>query len=60
MSTHPITSKIYNTPQIAEPRERASLQVGHNPAVGLLDLWVHPEKYRSIETKDRHSLDILA
>lgn len=59
MSTHPIT-KIYNTPQIADPRERTPLQAGPNPAFGLLDLWIHPEKYRSYDTKDCHSLDILA
>lgn len=60
MSTHSITHKIYNTPQIAEPRERASLQVKHNPAARMRDLWLYPEQYRSIETQDRHSLDILA
>jgi hypothetical protein len=57
----PPIQKIYNTPQIAETRERTSLQASFDPAsLRLLDLWVHPEKYRSIETKDRHSLDILA
>lgn len=61
MSTRPIQKQLYNTPQIAETRERTPLQAGFDPAAyKIADLWLHPEKYRSIETKDRHSLDILA
>jgi hypothetical protein len=58
MSTHTIT-KLYNTPQIAEPRERTLLQVGLGPLTKWADLWTNPDKYRSNQI-ERHSLDILA
>lgn len=51
----------HNTPQLANPRGRHISRVGLDPTRSqVMDLWVHPEKYRSYETNNHHSLDTLA
>lgn len=58
----PFFSSTHNTPQIANPRARNIFRVNQDPARSqVMDLWVHPEKYRFYEeSKNYPSLDILA
>jgi hypothetical protein len=55
----------FHTPQIAQPRGRdvsqgAKDEPASNSLLGMMDIWRHPEQYRSFDGNNNHSLNVLA